>query len=122
MPHLSSCLLVYDCSTSDDAEALYEAMQTDQVDVDFGQVKRALEANNSKRMSVTCASVGSLWKQDYFAEGIACSGEVPPVRAIVGGIIGGLVAVILLCSVLGTGKDKSIILTESLSSTVGLQG
>ena len=85
MPHLSSCLLVYDCSTSDDAEALYEAMQTDQVDVDFGQVKRALEANNSKRMSVTCASVGSLWKQDYFAEGIACSGEVPPVRAIVGG-------------------------------------
>ena len=104
--------LVHFCNPSD-AAALYETMRADQVNVNFKQVKRALEANY-KCMGVTCASVGSLWK-GYFAEGAGCSDEGPPVGAIVGGIIGGLVAVSLLtcfvcrCRRARARRDKSIV-------------
>jgi hypothetical protein len=57
-------------------------------------VKKALQANYHC-MGVTSSSVGSLW-QGYFAEDAACSDAGPPVGAIVAGVIGGLVAVILL--------------------------
>lgn len=109
--------LVHHCSRGD-AHIIYSNMRQGFGTPDFRRVKAAFE-RNYKCMGITCEAVGGLYDFDslgYLKHAGPCTDGNNNKGAIIGGVIGGIVGVLLLLCICckcrsraATGKDDSFV-------------